>query len=128
MGSKRVFVEPSAAGSSSKLVNNEDGTVHVVPGKAHEAQEGEVSNPGVRSIGGVGSGPQCPVCHSTGTLAIHANKPVGQRVYCTSTNCSYDQSRTNAGITDVRSSVEVVDTAGRGQSGVKVLRQSGPNN
>lgn len=128
MSEKRVFVEPSAAASSSKLVNNEDGTTHVVPGKAHEAREGTVTNPGVRSVGGVGSGPQCPVCHSTGKLRMHPNKPEGERVYCINPGCSYDQSKNHSGITDVKSKVNVVDTANRGGTGVKVLRQSGPNN
>lgn len=111
------FIEPSAAGPTQKLVPNKDGTTHVIPGKAHEAQEGAVLNPGVRTVATAQEGARCPVCHTAGNLRMHPNKPEGKRIYCTAEGCTYDQSNTNSGAQDRTNIVG---------SGVKVLRQTGP--
>lgn len=117
MANKKVFVEPSAAGPTQKLVHNKDGTTHVIPGKAHEAQEGEVLNPGVRTAVTAQQGARCPACQSAGTLRMHPNKPEGKRIYCSSEGCSYDQSKPHNGIANRTNIVG---------SGVKIIRQIGP--
>lgn len=118
---RQVMVPPSAAGPSMRLENNADGTVHVKAGKSHEAQEGTVLNPGVKTISSAASGPACPFCGNS-TLKMHMNKPVGERVYCSSPGCNYDQAALkHGGVASGNSSTKVMDRASGGK-GVKILR------
>lgn len=118
---KPIFVEPSAAGPTQKMVQHKDGTTHIIPGKAHEAREGAVSNPGVRTLGSAKSGPLCPSCRRSGTLRMHPDKPVGQRIYCSSPECGYDQAKRNQGLDEKPRS-----TTKGSSSGVTILSQHRP--
>lgn len=118
-----VDVPTSAPGPTQKMVPNKDGTTHVIPGKAHEAKEGVVTSPGVKTVGIAGTGGAvCPNCQRSGTLKMHMNKPTGQRIYCTA--CSYDQAKPTSGLGGTTSvsahSQKVVE------GGVQILRQRGP--
>lgn len=110
-----VFIEPSAAGPTQKMVKQKDGSTTVVPGKAHEARDGTVSNPGVKTLGSTGSGPQCPSCRRTGTLKMHMNKPAGRRIYCSHPECSYD--------TDIESPKVQKQKTQEISRGVKIMSQ-----
>lgn len=117
-----VDVPVSAPGPTHKMVNHKDGTTHVVPGKAHEAREGVVTNPGVRTVSSGHSGPACPNCQQSGGLKMHMNKPVGRRIYCI--HCGYDQAKALDGVSGTTS----VSAKPRTEitTGVKILRQRGP--
>jgi Zn ribbon nucleic-acid-binding protein len=117
-----VDVPTSAAGPSAKLRNDKDGTVHVEPGKAHEAKEGKVINSGVRTVAVGGSGSVCPGCSRSGTLKIRRNRPVGKRIFCSA--CGYDQGKENNGVGGV-TTVSARDTK-IVSGGVKIVRQRGP--
>jgi hypothetical protein len=126
MNDRMVDVPTSAATSSSKV--GADGVVH--PGKAHEAKPGAVINKGVRTVGvGAAGGPACPVCGKTNTLKIHMNKKVGERVYCSSPSCSYDQAKVqqhSEGGIHPNPDIRIMD--GRGinpqQKGVRILSKN----
>lgn len=118
-----TFVEPSAAGPTQKLEPNADGTTHVIPGKAHEAKEGTVTNPGVRTTGVATDGAMCPSCKRTGTLKMHRNKPVGKRIYCSASDCNYDQAKSTESA--VVSDTKVVGK--NGPRGVNVLTSRSRN-
>jgi ribosomal protein S27AE len=119
MPDEPVFVEPSAAGPSQKLVPNDDGTTHVVPGKSHEAREGKVSNPGVRSLGSGLTDPRCPHCGES-SLKMHMNKPVGKRIFCT--KCPYDQAKEGGRINTINQDVNIVGQRGNEGKGVNIIR------
>lgn len=119
---KLVDVPISAPGPTQKMVNNPDGTTHVLPGKAHEAKEGVVSTPGVKTIATGRSGAVCPNCNRSNTLKVRMNRPTGQRIYCTA--CGYDQSKPNSGLGGTTS--VSAKTPHVVEGGVKILRQRGP--
>lgn len=119
---KSTFVEPSAAGPTQKV--GRDGVVN--PGKLGQAQEGSVSNPGVRTLGSGATAPRCPACGSN-TLKMRMNRKSGERVYCSNPECSYDQSsQKKQGTINVNPETKVVTSRDgvSGDRGVKVLRQS----
>lgn len=128
-----TFIEPSASGPSQKLENHPDGTVHVTPGKAHEAREGSVSNPGVRTVSSATTGPRCPQCGES-SLKMRMNRKAGERVYCSNKNCDYDQvSSVGSGDGRIKPNprVQTKTVNSRGgasgeETGVKILRHTGP--
>jgi predicted RNA-binding Zn-ribbon protein involved in translation (DUF1610 family) len=125
MAEKKVestFVEPSASGPVQKV--GRDGVVS--PGKLGQAQEGSVSNPGVRSVGTAATDPRCPSCGNS-SLKMRMNRKAGQRVYCSNPECDYDQGTQNKrGTVTVNPSTKVVSSSrgADGDRGVKVIRQS----
>ena len=119
------FIEPSAAGPSQKLVNDPDGTVHVLPGKAHEAKEGSVSNPGVRTVSPATSGPRCPQCGES-TLKMDTNKPEGQRIFCSNSSCGYKQGGGSMPVQNPSQRVTTTNSRGINDTGVKIVKQAGP--
>lgn len=96
---KHVNLPVSAAGAESvKQTTGADGGIEFTSGSAHQAKEGTVLNPGVRTIAvGTSSGATCPRCNRSGTLKVHMNKKVGRRLYCS--ECEYDQDKENSGLT-----------------------------
>lgn len=119
---KEVFVNPSAAGSSSTI--GRDGVV--MPGKAHEAKEGKVTNPGVRTLASQANEPVCPSCKSRGTLKMRMNKKTGQRIACS--NCGYDPNKGlgESGVVTGGGSTKIVDLHGEGKvRGVRIIRGRG---
>lgn len=112
---KEVFVEPSAAGPSQN---------------AHEAKEGKVTNPGVRTISTAHTGPRCPLCGES-TLKMRMNRPAGKRAYCSNKSCNYDQSSIQVGANGIKQNpnTTIIDgrgARGSGEVGVKIIKQAGP--
>lgn len=134
MADRRVNVPPgfvdvptSAAGpeAQKQIKGGKPGEVIMTPGSAHQAREGTVLSPGVKTVSSAGSGPTCPRCNRTGTLKMRMNKKLGHRVYCSAKDCSYDTSQENEGQSGTRS-VSAPKPVSQSSDGVRILKQSGP--
>lgn len=95
---KAVFVQPSAGGPKQN---------------PHVAQEGVVTNPGVRTVPIAGQGPVCPSCKESGSLTREKIKGTKDEYIIKCKKCGYNNREGVQANQDLkRSGVRIVSPRG----------------